>query len=152
MHRAGTEFGSHTVTHPQLVSLAEKQVEYEVKVSKETIEQELGCTVASFSYPYAFPETNAAFVRMLRRNLQQAGYSHGVTTIIGTAGPSDDALLLPRLPVNSCDDRALLEAKLEGGYNWLHTAQAAFKTMTAAKRRPRGGAGLAAGIAGELNK
>ena len=152
MHRAGIHFGSHTVTHPQLVTLTEKQVEYEVKASKDRIEQELGCAASSFSYPYAFPETNTAFVGMLRRHLQQVGYVNGVSTIIGTAGPADDALFLRRLPVNTCDDRALLEAKLAGGYDWLHTAQAAWKRLAPAKRKQRGNAEFATSVPGELGK
>jgi hypothetical protein len=46
-----------------------------------------------------------------------------VTTILGTAAPSSDRYLLPRLPVNSWDDARFLQTKLDGGYDWLHLPQ-----------------------------
>jgi len=50
-----------------------------------------------------------------------------VSTIIGRAGKHDNRYYLPRLPVNSWDDAALLRAKLEGGYDWLHWPQWLYK-------------------------
>jgi peptidoglycan/xylan/chitin deacetylase (PgdA/CDA1 family) len=128
---AGTHFGSHTVNHPQLKNLNPKKVEEEIRCSKQKIEEELGCAVSSFSYPYAFPETGGAFRRQLGELLEKNGYQNGVSTIIGSADRSDSRFFMKRLPVNSCDDIALFRAKLEGGYDWLHTLQYASKLMTA---------------------
>ena len=61
MHPAGVQFGSHTVTHPQLRSLEWEMIQVEVQSSKQTIEDRLGCAVQSFSYPYAFPEADRPF-------------------------------------------------------------------------------------------
>jgi peptidoglycan/xylan/chitin deacetylase (PgdA/CDA1 family) len=130
LQKLGIHFGSHTVTHPQLKHLNMRDVGGEVRCSKERIEQELGGSVASFSYPYAFPETDHAFRQQLGRLLAENGYENGVSTIIGTADPGDDAFFMKRLPMNSCDDVALFRAKLEGGYEWLHTLQYAAKLAT----------------------
>jgi peptidoglycan/xylan/chitin deacetylase (PgdA/CDA1 family) len=130
LRSAGVEFGSHTVTHPQLTSLKDEDVQREIRCSKETMEQELGCAVTSFAYPYAFPETDRAFTIRLRGHLQESGYETGVSTIIGTSRRADDRLFMRRLPVNSCDDLRLFEAKLAGGYDWLHAAQCTSKLMT----------------------
>ncbi len=130
MRTAGIQFGSHTVTHPQLKSLDVATVEYEIRASKDTIEQELGCGVKSFSYPYAFPETDRTFTQGLRGILDRAGYENGVSTAIGTADRADDRLFMKRLPVNSCDGAPLFRAKLEGAYDWLHRVQYASKLMT----------------------
>jgi peptidoglycan/xylan/chitin deacetylase (PgdA/CDA1 family) len=127
LHRAGIEFGSHTATHPQLKTLPTADVERELRSSKEEIEDHLGSQVTSFSYPYAFPETNRAFRQMLRDMLVQAGYENGVSTIVGTADSSTDRLFLERLPVNSSDDAGFFKAKLQGGYDWLHAFQYASK-------------------------
>jgi peptidoglycan/xylan/chitin deacetylase (PgdA/CDA1 family) len=129
LRAAGIEFGSHTVTHPQLKFLDDAAVEDEVRTSKEVIEQELGCTVTSFAYPYAFPETDRAFTHRLASTLEGAGYENGVSTIIGTADRNGDRYFMKRLPVNACDDIRLFRAKLEGGYAWVHTAQYASKLM-----------------------
>lgn len=127
---AGIDFGSHTVTHPQLRNLKMKEIEYEVQNSKRTIEAKLGCAVESFSYPYALPEADRAFRQTLRAVLLEAGYRNGVSTIIGTAGCRGDRFFMERLPVNSCDDLRLFRAKLAGAYDWLHTVQYAWKALS----------------------
>jgi peptidoglycan/xylan/chitin deacetylase (PgdA/CDA1 family) len=129
LRRAGVYFGSHTVSHPQLRDLDDRKMEHEIRASKDTAEEHLGCPVTSFSYPYAFPEADRAFKNRLRGVLEEAGYRNGVSTIIGRADHNDDALLMKRLPVNSCDDRRLFRAKIEGGYDWLHTVQYATKIL-----------------------
>ncbi len=138
--RAGIRFGSHTVSHPQLSSLKMHDVQREIEGSKSTIEEELGDAVTSFAYPYAFPETNPAFTSQLRALLENAGYQNGVCTILGTAGRNEDPFFMRRLPVNSCDDLRLFEAKLHGGYDWLHTLQYVSKLGTKSVNLLRSGA------------
>jgi peptidoglycan/xylan/chitin deacetylase (PgdA/CDA1 family) len=129
IHAHGIQIGSHTVNHPELYKLSPKEVEYEVRQSKETIEDGLGEAIRSFSYPYAFPEQDKKFTAQLQEMLQTHGYENGVSTILGTAGADDNWFFMPRLPVNSFDDLRLLNAKLEGGYDWLHAAQKAYKKV-----------------------
>jgi peptidoglycan/xylan/chitin deacetylase (PgdA/CDA1 family) len=131
LHKAGVTFGSHTVTHPQLHALNDRDLGREVRDSKAAIENSLRCSIDSFSYPYAFPEHDRGFRQRLRGLLQQAGYEHGVSTMIGTVGPQEDRYFLKRLPVNSLDDGRFLRAKLEGGYNWLHGLQYTTKWIKA---------------------
>jgi peptidoglycan/xylan/chitin deacetylase (PgdA/CDA1 family) len=123
LHAEGIQFGSHTVTHPDLRSLGPEQIDYELGYSKETIEQNLGAPVTSFSYPFAFPEEDRDFTRYLLDALANHGFENGVSTILGRAKPGANPLCLPRLPVNSWDDAALLRAKLAGGYDWMHWPQ-----------------------------
>ena len=127
LHQAGVEFGSHTVTHPQLTSLQPEQIRYEISTSKTVMEDRLGCPVNSFAYPYAFPETQREFTATLRAMLTEAHYDNGVSTIIGTADRSGDKFFMKRLPINSCDDTALFQAKLAGAYEWMHKVQYASK-------------------------
>jgi peptidoglycan/xylan/chitin deacetylase (PgdA/CDA1 family) len=133
LREAGVEFGSHTVTHPQLKTLKDEEVQREIQQSREDIEQELGGAVTSFAYPYAFPETDRAFTARLRGHLQQSGYQTGVSTSIGRASQTDDKFFMRRLPVNSCDDSRLFAAKLDGGYDWLHAVQYASKLISGRK-------------------
>ena len=123
LHRAGVQFGSHTVTHPQLRDLNWPAVESELRASKVAIEDGLGYGVGSFAYPYAFPETDRTFVQRLGLVLREAGYRDGVSTRIGVAGEKDRGFFMKRLPVNSWDDSRFLRAKLAGGYDWLHDVQ-----------------------------
>ena len=131
LRRSGISFGSHTVTHPQLASLQASAVESEIVNSKQTIEQNLGESVDSFAYPFAFPDENSSFVQMLRNMLVAAGYRQGVSTRIGVARQQEDRYSLRRLPMNSLDDVPLLDAKLHGGYDWLYKLQYASKFIRA---------------------
>jgi peptidoglycan/xylan/chitin deacetylase (PgdA/CDA1 family) len=123
LHVEGVQFGSHTVTHPDLRCLGPEQIEYELGYSKEVIEQKLGVAINSFAYPFAFPEENTNFARLLLDELQNQGFENGVTTILGRASLRHNRFFLPRLPVNSWDDQSFFRAKLEGGYDWLHWPQ-----------------------------
>jgi peptidoglycan/xylan/chitin deacetylase (PgdA/CDA1 family) len=131
LRKQGMYFGSHTVTHPQLSTLDASAVKNEIVNSKQTIEDNLGEQVDSFAYPFAFPEENASFVRMLRDTLVDAGYHQGVSTRIGTARPQEDRYFLHRLPMNSLDDILLFDAKLQGGYDWLYRLQYVSKFIRA---------------------
>ena len=137
LHVNGIEIGSHSVTHCELKFLRTPELEAEVARSKRTIEAKIGHSVTSFSYPYAFPETEVEFSQILRKLLEKHGYQNGVTTIIGRSGPDSDRFLLPRLPVNSSDDIPLFRAKLEGHYDWLHAAQYLAKTIRRSVRHGR---------------
>jgi len=119
LQRQGISFGSHTVSHPQLYALDRERIREEVLRSRQTIEDETGSAVDSFAYPYAFPQTDKPFKAMLRKILEECGYRYGVCTRIGRAGLESDPLFLERLPVNSADDPALLEAKMAGAYDWV---------------------------------
>lgn len=137
LHQAGIRFGSHTVTHPRLRILDREKVVEEVRHSKETIEQEVGSRVTSFSYPYAFPETDRTFVPMLRRILEETGYENGVSTSVGTVDGGRERFFMSRLPVNALDDARLLSAKLAGSYNWVHMLQCASKLLKPTTYLPR---------------
>ncbi len=130
LRKHGMCFGSHTVTHPQLSTSGRIAVKDEIVNSKLAIEDNLGEPVDSFSYPFAFPETNKPFIQMLRKMLVDFGYHQGVSTCIGTARQQEDPYFLRRLPVNTYDDLPLLSAKLQGGYDWLHKVQYASKRLS----------------------
>jgi peptidoglycan/xylan/chitin deacetylase (PgdA/CDA1 family) len=129
MHSSGIQFGSHTVTHPELRTLSRNEIDHELRRSKEVIEERLGAGVTSFAYPYRFPEEDDQFIRDVREILESLAYRAAVTTILGTATLECDRFLLPRLPVNSWDDSRFFQAKLQGGYDWLHFPQLMSKKL-----------------------
>jgi len=137
LRQGGIRFGSHTVHHPELDQLPRKEVERELGESKAEIERRLGEGIATFSYPYAFPQGEGGFVPALREMLVEAGYSCCVTTELGRVKMGDDPYRLARLPVNSQDDPALFQAKIEGGYDWLAVPQKAFKKLKGRWHRRR---------------
>jgi len=123
MQAAGIELGSHTVNHPELVDLAWPEIEFEIQKSKLEIEAHLGVPCTAFAYPYAFPQARRDFVDRLKKLLVKTGYETCATTQIGRHRPGADAFQIKRLPVNSLDDAALLQAKIEGSYDWLALPQ-----------------------------
>jgi peptidoglycan/xylan/chitin deacetylase (PgdA/CDA1 family) len=131
LERDGILFGSHTVNHPQLRELPVHSIRDEVSKSKKTIEEKLGFAVDCFAYPYAFPQTDVEFKKVLSNSLREAGYQYGVCTVVGRANRLSESLFLERLPVNSYDDAALFRAKLEGAYDWIASFQRISKTVKA---------------------
>ncbi|MFH2044621.1 MAG: polysaccharide deacetylase family protein [Pseudomonadota bacterium] len=129
LKKLGYHFGSHTATHPKLYQLSMPKIREELTRSKTQIEDALGENVSTFSYPFRFPEQDLKFVRLLKEEIEFVGYKTGVTTIIGCAEIGMDQLFLKRLPANSFDDSALLDAKLKGSYDFMHVAQYAFKAI-----------------------
>jgi len=125
----GVDIGSHSMTHPKLYCLGHSEIVHEIEQSKNIIQDKLGIAVHSFAYPYAFPEHDSRFVANLRALLQRNDYRTGVCTIIGRARRGHDSLFLPRLPMNSYDDPRFLDAKLNGGYDWLQKIQYSFKVL-----------------------
>jgi peptidoglycan/xylan/chitin deacetylase (PgdA/CDA1 family) len=137
LHRAGIEFGSHTVHHRSLGELCWSEVERQTRDSKLEIESRVGAPVLSFAHPYAFPWQDPARLRRLAASLQGLGYTNAVTTRIGRVRPEDDRFALRRLPVNDSDDPEMLAAKLAGHYDWLAVAQAVIKLLKWQLRRAR---------------
>lgn len=135
LHKAGIQFGSHTVSHPKLVTLSEEDLEEELFRSRRIIEDQIGSRVDSFAHPYAFPQDNASYVECFRRHARSAGYRLCVTTIVGRAKPDDDLLTLKRIPVNGADGPEFLAAKLAGAYDWVGFPQLWFKRLRGLRQR-----------------
>lgn len=120
---AGVNFGSHTVSHPEMRILSQDEIRRELFESKQSLENALSQSIGDFSHPFAFPEHDSIYIESYRLHLKENGYRTGATTIIGSVKRSDDPLIIKRLPVNDFDDYSFLAAKLKSSYNWLHQAQ-----------------------------
>ncbi|HWH59010.1 MAG TPA: polysaccharide deacetylase family protein [Terriglobales bacterium] len=93
MQRYGVEFGSHTLTHPDLIRLGHRELIRELRDSKDRLENLLGVEVNAFAYPYG------AVDRRVRSYVAEAGYKLAFTT---AAGPNrwNDPLCQNRAEVN----------------------------------------------------
>jgi peptidoglycan/xylan/chitin deacetylase (PgdA/CDA1 family) len=129
LSKNGVVFGSHSVTHQHLDFMTKNDIEYEIKKSKEMIEDKIGKSVHSFSYPLRFPEEQKNHTKYLKAVLEKYFYLNGVTTRIGLARKDDDIHFLRRIPLNSYDDLPFFKAKLEGGYDWLYRPQYVYKLL-----------------------
>ena len=85
-------FQSHTISHTDLRLLNEKQLETELKGSKETLEKVIKNKVIAISYP------SGAFNSQVI-NIANEYYKYGVTTIAGTYDIENSKLKIPRIRV-----------------------------------------------------
>jgi peptidoglycan/xylan/chitin deacetylase (PgdA/CDA1 family) len=136
LQKSGISFGSHTVTHPQLRQLRREDIERELTESKKAIEEKTGHPTESFAYPFAFPQVDTEFKRIIRESLEEAGYQNGVCTIVGRASASSDPFFLERLPLNDLDDECLFRAKLRGAYDWVGSLQSVLKRTRSLAAKP----------------
>jgi peptidoglycan/xylan/chitin deacetylase (PgdA/CDA1 family) len=105
------EIGSHTVSHPILASVTDKESWEELTVSRAQIEEGLGRSVSLFCFPNGKPED----YRLSQvRQVSDAGYSCAVVTSFGMIDVGADPLELPRIGVSGRTD-ALTFAKLLDG-------------------------------------
>jgi peptidoglycan/xylan/chitin deacetylase (PgdA/CDA1 family) len=113
MSKHGFLFGSHSVNHPDLTKLSDKYLQYELKVSKDQLEQKLGREVDFLSYP--FGKTNPKVCAMAK----EVGYKKGFTICKTASQPNDFAIA--RKPLYLIDSLLSFKIKLEqnNGFIWL---------------------------------
>jgi len=80
MAAAGMTFGSHTVTHPNLTTLSDSQLRWELQESKRTLEQRLKCTIDTLAYPIG---TRSAYDARVTGIAQSSGYRLGLSYVSG---------------------------------------------------------------------
>ncbi|MEW6379747.1 MAG: polysaccharide deacetylase family protein [bacterium] len=96
MSRHNLDFGSHTVSHPNMVHLSSQKVEEELGVSKNTIEHYLGRPVEGFAYPIGRREHYDTRIKALVRKV---GFQYACTAQLGCIYPEKwDVFSLNRIP------------------------------------------------------
>jgi len=73
MSGCGFGFGSHTVNHPDLTKIDKRFVEYELRKSKEVLEDKLGKEVSFLSYPFG------RYNRFVQQEAKRLGYKRAYT-------------------------------------------------------------------------
>jgi peptidoglycan/xylan/chitin deacetylase (PgdA/CDA1 family) len=89
-------FGAHTVTHPILARVGAERADYEIRRSRQRIQDEIGTVSSAFCYPNGetpdFGEREIAICRA-------AGFSGAVTVAFEVAASGGDPYRVPRFPV-----------------------------------------------------
>jgi peptidoglycan/xylan/chitin deacetylase (PgdA/CDA1 family) len=86
----GIEFGSHSVTHPDLTKLSAAKLEGELEKSKSEIESRTGKSAAYFCYPYGLWNSRL-------RDAAEVTYRGACTTGAGVVKANADPFALPRV-------------------------------------------------------
>jgi peptidoglycan/xylan/chitin deacetylase (PgdA/CDA1 family) len=93
MSDAGMQIGSHTHTHPNLLTLDSSSVDDELRCSRLFLEDLLGKEVDTFSFPFGFESSNLIY------KVFQEGYKYCCTSRHGIVTSPKN--ILPRNSINS---------------------------------------------------
>jgi hypothetical protein len=118
MHKAGVEFGGHTLTHPVLSLLEPAAVRREIDGSIQRVKKMTGDRAVTFAYPYGSETAVSATVIEICRE------SSASAAVMLTAGevPGSDPFKIPRMLVTTdrsttpwgSFSRAMWACELEG--------------------------------------
>lgn len=115
------DIGSHALSHRRFDSLNDKELEREIKDSKEIISERIGKNILTFSYPYG------AFNEAAINILKNTGYICGCSNISGINRNTTDLYRLKRTGITSFDDTIYkFKEKLLGCYDWLNVWRAIY--------------------------
>lgn len=105
--------GSHCITHKSLLSMTENEAKEEIIRSKQQLEEILGKSVMSLSYPHG--EFTNFHVELAR----EAGYKRAFSIEPTLMRLTSDEFVAGRLSVDSDDWDLELYLKIIGAYRWL---------------------------------
>lgn len=108
--------GSHTLTHPWLPSLTERDARMELSGSREKLSQLLKRDTDLFSFPYG--ALNQRLIELCR----EVGYRRVFTSMPTLAFSDPNEFVTGRLKVEPTDWPLEFRLKLLGAYRWLPTA------------------------------
>ena len=93
----GHTIGSHTISHPNLAYLTDKDIRYEMEESKKILESELDTEIVHFSYPN--PALDPNWSDATTEICRQLKFKTAVLSEPGVVRPKDNPLLLKRMHV-----------------------------------------------------
>ena len=109
-------FGSHCITHSNLLSLSEQEAENEIFRSKLQLEEILGIGIRTLSFPHgAFNPRHVEFAKA-------AGYERVFSISPSLAFRRPDEYVTGRVRVDPMDWDIEFWLKLSGAYRWLSLA------------------------------
>lgn len=104
-------FEPHTLTHPNLTTLGDRECRHEIEGSRVALEQQLGRETFAFCYP-------GGFVGSRERDLaQESGFRYGITCEPGLNKNATDPLLVRRVQIDRTDSLGDFAAKARGSHD-----------------------------------
>jgi peptidoglycan/xylan/chitin deacetylase (PgdA/CDA1 family) len=119
MAAQGMTIGSHTASHQILAAASPDDVRYELRLSRQHIEDEIGQPCWGFCYPNG---TAADFRASDKAAVRAAGYTCAFTQIPGLITRGTDVYALPRMAVPNVGDMRVFRSRLTGVHYALQTA------------------------------
>ena len=119
---SGVQVGSHSCSHPPLLSLPFDEVRRELADSRTAIQDHLCGEDIPLSYP--FGQTSAAVSKLA----QSLGYSCAINGALGSNGSGADLFALSRTTIASDDDVATFAARVSGLTWWASKLRRSFES------------------------
>jgi peptidoglycan/xylan/chitin deacetylase (PgdA/CDA1 family) len=113
MQRYGIAIGSHTLNHPSLSLLNQRDARKEIEESKKVLEDKLGVQINHFAYPYG--DRNSVVMEMVK----QVGYKTACSTRSGFNTGDTGLFDLRRIEVYGTDALWQFALKLKHGVNTM---------------------------------
>lgn len=110
MHNYGIEFGSHGMTHRDLSTLPNEELEEEVIGSKEKLQEITGEQPVAFCYPYGRVNER------VKQAVREAGYKFGLSTDSGPIAMNEDLFQIRRIAIFPDTNLARFSRKVRGNY------------------------------------
>jgi len=107
--KQGIEFGSHSVSHPDLTKLSAAKLEGELEKSKSEIESRTGKSAAYFCYPYGLWNPRV-------RDAAEVTYRGACATGAGVVEANADPFALPRVDAHYVRDMKRFRTLFTGGF------------------------------------
>ncbi|MER5945899.1 polysaccharide deacetylase family protein [Streptomyces sp. NPDC001904] len=104
----GVEIGGHSHTHPQLDQIPDDDLEFELRICREIVTDELGVAPVSFAYPYGHSD------RRVRGAVRAAGFAQSLAVGNGLARRRQGPYALRRVTVRRSTGAAEFERLVEG--------------------------------------
>ena len=116
MHRSGINFGAHTMTHPDLTRLEDRELQTEIYGSKSIIEDALGSSVTCFAYPYGRYDHHS-------RDIVQQHFACACSDKLGLANAGSDLFALERVDAYYLKTERLFGIMLTRFFPWYVRAR-----------------------------
>ena len=111
MQRWGIDFGSHTLTHPDLTRLPFERVEVEIRDSKTIIEDALSANVNCFAYPHGRYDHRS-------REIVKKRFACACSDSLGFANTGSDFYALERIEAYYLRTDRLFDLMLTRFFPW----------------------------------
>ena len=108
----GFEFGSHTCSHPHLLTLSPIESRHELEHSHDDLIRNLAIEMPTLSYP------KGQYSDQLADDARRVGYACAVTTDRGMNEPDHDLFTLGRTLIGDFDDEASFAVRVSG-LRWI---------------------------------
>lgn len=95
MYQNGFEIGAHTLSHPDLRTLTEKEAWEEINSSKRALKKELGIDPITFCYPHG------GLNKRTKSLVKEAGFKYACSVYSGPAVIDKDPLEIRRIAVHN---------------------------------------------------